>query len=80
MVGLPLRNKWLIQMTGAYVGQIGSPGRNAGQLHWIDASAMDSLGNIYTGEVDDGKFVRFGFSALGLSTEPQRRRAFKCSP
>jgi len=44
--------------TGAYAGQIGSPGRNAGQFHWIDGIAMDSLGNIYTGEVDDGKRVQ----------------------
>lgn len=44
--------------TGAYVGQIGSPGRMAGQFHWLDGIAMDSLGNIYTGEVDDGKRVQ----------------------
>jgi sugar lactone lactonase YvrE len=44
--------------TGAYVGQIGSPGRMAGQFHWLDGIAMDSLGNLYTGEVDDGKRVQ----------------------
>lgn len=44
--------------TGAYVGQIGSPGRMAGQFHWLDGIAMDSLGNISTGEVDDGKRVQ----------------------
>ena len=44
--------------TGAQVGSIGSPGRMAGQLHWIDGIAMDSLGHIYTGEVDDGKRVQ----------------------
>lgn len=44
--------------TGAYAGEIGSPGRMAGQFHWLDAIAMDSLGNIYTGEVDDGKRVQ----------------------
>ena len=27
-------------------------------VHWIDGIAMDSLGNIYTGEVDDGKRVQ----------------------
>jgi sugar lactone lactonase YvrE len=30
----------------------------AGQFHWIDAIAMDSKGNIYTGEVDTGKRVQ----------------------
>ena len=34
---------------------IGDNGRMAGQFHWIDAIAMDSKGNIYTGEVDTGK-------------------------
>jgi hypothetical protein len=37
------------------VGSIGSPGRMAGQFFWIDAIATDSLGNIYTGEVNSGK-------------------------
>jgi hypothetical protein len=27
----------------------------AGQFFWIDAIATDSLGNIYTGEVNSGK-------------------------
>ena len=41
-----------------YVCDIGSPGRMAGQFHWLDAIAMDLLGHIYTGEVDDGKRVQ----------------------
>jgi hypothetical protein len=44
--------------TGKLVGEIGDNGRMAGQFHWIDAIAMDSLGNIYTGEVDTGKRVQ----------------------
>jgi len=46
------------RMTGENVGQIGSPGRNAGQLYWIDGVATDSVGNIYTGEVLTGKRVQ----------------------
>lgn len=43
---------------GAVAGSIGDNGRMAGQFHWIDAIAMDSLGNLYTGEVDTGKRVQ----------------------
>jgi hypothetical protein len=43
---------------GHLVGSIGSNGRMAGQFHWIDAIAMDSHGNLYTGEVDTGKRVQ----------------------
>jgi len=46
------------RMTGEHVGQFGSPGRNAGQLYWIDGIASDSQGNIYTGEVLTGKRVQ----------------------
>jgi hypothetical protein len=44
--------------TGAVAGSIGDNGRMAGQFHWIDGIAMDSRGNIYTGEVDTGKRVQ----------------------
>ena len=44
--------------TGAPVGSIGDNGRMAGQFHWIDAIAIDSHGNLYTGEVDTGKRVQ----------------------
>jgi hypothetical protein len=44
--------------TGKLAGSIGDNGRMAGQFHWIDAIAMDSRGNIYTGEVDTGKRVQ----------------------
>jgi len=33
-------------------------GRYAGQLHSIDAVAVDSKGNVYTGEVEDGKRIQ----------------------
>ena len=44
--------------SGEVVGSIGDNGRMAGQFHWIDGIAMDSMGNIYTGEVDTGKRVQ----------------------
>jgi hypothetical protein len=44
--------------------RIGRPGRQAGEFHWLHALAVDSLGNIYTGEVDTGqrvqRFQRYG--------------------
>ena len=44
--------------------RIGRPGRQAGEFHWLHALAVDSQGNVYTGEVDSGqriqKFLRYG--------------------
>jgi hypothetical protein len=36
----------------------GRSGRNAGQFHWVHAMAVDKLGNVYTGEVDNGKRIQ----------------------
>ena len=44
--------------TGALEGSFGGNGRYAGMLHWIDAIVTDSKGNVYTGEVEDGKRVQ----------------------
>ncbi len=50
---------WILnRKTGALVGSFGGNGRYAGNLHWIDSIAVDSHGNIYTGEVEDGKRVQ----------------------
>jgi hypothetical protein len=50
---------WIIERkTGKTVSSFGGAGRYAGQLHWIDAIATDSKGNIYTGEVEDGKRIQ----------------------
>ena len=43
---------------GTLAGSFGGNGRYAGQLHWIDAVATDSKGNVYTGEVEDGKRIQ----------------------
>ncbi|MCK5650574.1 MAG: beta-propeller fold lactonase family protein, partial [Gemmatimonadetes bacterium] len=37
------------------VGEFGRNGRYAGEFHWLHSLAVDSRGNIYTGEVDTGK-------------------------
>ena len=43
---------------GKVVGSFGRSGRNAGNFHWVHSIAVDSKGNIYTGEVDNGKRVQ----------------------
>ena len=40
------------------VGQFGRSGRYAGQFHWVHSVAVDSQGNLYTGEVDTGQRVQ----------------------
>jgi hypothetical protein len=50
---------WILnRQTGALEGSFGGNGRYAGQLHWIDTIAVDSRGNVYTGEVEDGKRIQ----------------------
>ena len=50
---------WILnRQTGALEGSFGGNGRYAGMLHWIDAIVVDSRGNVYTGEVEDGKRVQ----------------------
>ena len=43
---------------GQVVGGFGRSGRQAGDFHWVHALAVDSKGNVYTGEVDNGKRVQ----------------------
>jgi hypothetical protein len=50
---------WILdRQSGRLVGSFGGNGRHAGMLHWIDAIKVDSRGNVYTGEVEDGKRVQ----------------------
>jgi hypothetical protein len=50
---------WILERdSGETVGSFGGNGRYAGQLHWIDSIAVDSKGNVYTGEVEDGKRIQ----------------------
>ena len=43
---------------GAVVGTFGRQGRWAGQFHWVHNIRVDSRGNDYTGEVDNGERVQ----------------------
>lgn len=62
---------WMLRRSDLQtLGRFGRNGRSAGQFHWVHALAVDSKGNLYTGEVDTGrraqKFVRkVGSPALG---------------
>ena len=46
------------------LGRLGRSGRETGEFHWLHQVSLDSHGNIYTAEVDNGKriqkFIRFG--------------------
>ncbi|MEO6897746.1 MAG: hypothetical protein ABI218_14000 [Caldimonas sp.] len=44
--------------SGRVAGEIGRPGRYAGEFHWVHDLAIDSKGNLYAGEVDTGKRVQ----------------------
>ncbi|MEO8037881.1 MAG: hypothetical protein ABI794_03885 [Betaproteobacteria bacterium] len=48
----------LLRATGVPVASFGRNGRQSGQFHWVHTMAVDSRGNIYTGEVDTGKRVQ----------------------
>ena len=50
---------WILdRQNGRTLGSFGGNGRYAGQLHWVNAIAMDSRGNIYTGEVEQAKRIQ----------------------
>jgi DNA-binding beta-propeller fold protein YncE len=48
----------LARESGAVVSSLGRPGRYAGQFHWVHDLAIDGKGNLYAGEVDNGKRVQ----------------------
>ena len=48
----------LLRETGEKIGSFGRPGRQAGDFHWVHNIAIDSQGNIYTSEVDNGKRIQ----------------------
>jgi hypothetical protein len=50
---------WILDRhSGETLGSFGGNGRYAGQLHWVNAIAMDSRGNVYTGEVEHAKRIQ----------------------
>jgi hypothetical protein len=58
---------WIVNRSdGAIVSSFGHNGRSAGQFHWVHQLAMDSKGNVYTGEVDTGKRMQ-KFTLQGAS-------------
>ena len=44
--------------SGTPLTTFGRNGRNAGQFHWVHQIAVDSHGNVYTGEVDTSKRIQ----------------------
>ena len=55
------RNNQIVTLrreTGEPVGTLGRPGRYAGEFHWVHDLAIDSQGDLYAGEVDNGKRVQ----------------------
>ncbi len=50
---------WILdRQTGKTLGGFGRNGTYAGMFHWINSIAMDSKGNIYTGEVEENKRIQ----------------------
>jgi hypothetical protein len=50
---------WILErQSGRTLGSFGRNGKYAGQFHWINAVAIDSKGNIYTGEVEQAKRIQ----------------------
>jgi hypothetical protein len=50
---------WIVdRQSGETLGHFGEHGRLAGQLHFPNAIATDTFGNIYTGEVSSGKRIQ----------------------
>jgi DNA-binding beta-propeller fold protein YncE len=50
---------WILSReTLEVAGSFGRNGRYAGELHWVHNVAVDSRGNLYTGEVDTGQRVQ----------------------
>ncbi|MFH1765522.1 MAG: hypothetical protein ABIF09_15145, partial [Gemmatimonadota bacterium] len=50
---------WVLRRDGMkVVGAFGRNGRYAGEFHWVHSLAVDSEGNLYTGEVDTGQRVQ----------------------
>lgn len=48
----------LLRSDGSVQGTTGHAGRSAGQFHHLHAIAVDSRGNLYTGEVETGRRVQ----------------------
>lgn len=50
---------WILSReTLEVAGEFGRNGRYAGEFHWVHSLAIDSRGNLYTGEVDTGQRIQ----------------------
>jgi hypothetical protein len=50
---------WMLdRQTGEVVQRIGRAGRGGGQFAFLHVAAMDSKGNLYTGEVATGRRIQ----------------------
>ena len=50
---------WILQREDLTIlGTFGRRGRMAGQFYWVHNVAVDSKGNVYTGEVNQGRRVQ----------------------
>ena len=54
----------VLRENGRILSTFGRSGRNAGQFHWVHNVAIDSMNNLYTAEVDNGKRAQ-KFNYLG---------------
>ena len=50
--------KIVLRETGEKIGSFGRSGRMAGDFHMVHSIAIDSLGNLYTTETDNGKRIQ----------------------
>lgn len=48
----------LLHKNHKVISSFSRQGRYAGQFHWVHDMAMDAKGNLYTGEVDEGKRIQ----------------------
>jgi len=50
--------KIVLRETGEKIGSYGRSGRMAGDFHMVHSIAIDSFGNLYTTEVNNGKRIQ----------------------
>jgi DNA-binding beta-propeller fold protein YncE len=56
----------VLRESGEELASFGHQGRGAGQFHWVHTMAIDSKGNLYTGDVDTGKRVQKFKRVVGI--------------
>lgn len=60
--------------TGNILQQVGRTGRQLGEFNWLHSLAVDSRGNVYTGEVESGqrvqKFANYGSEHCSSASGP----------